>query len=148
MNFAVMPAAQRDGKLITDFAAKRGALCGAQMMGIRRASAANKAWLFSNRFDVRAIANPTRRWERQDAFVNYSGCAPLFGLHRTSGHGLDRRTIDGVDFKVCQPRLEGCLDALGIDCRQGVFVAKNPMSPMCDFISRAKILQLPGKLVS
>jgi hypothetical protein len=49
------------------------------------------------------------------------------------GRGLDRRPINGVDYKICQPRLEGCLDALGIGSRQGVFGAKNPMSPTCGF---------------
>ena len=44
MNFTVMPATQRDRELITDFAAECGALRGAQVMGIRGTSTANKTW--------------------------------------------------------------------------------------------------------
>jgi hypothetical protein len=117
MNFTVMPATQRDRELITDFAAECGALRGAQMMSIRGASTANKTWQLSDRSNVLPIADPTRRWERQDAFVNDSGCAPFFASHRTLGRGLDRRPINGVGYKVCQPRLESHLNARGISCR-------------------------------
>jgi hypothetical protein len=61
---------------------------------------------------------------------------------------LDRRPVNGVDYKVCQPRLESRLDAFGIGCRQDVFLAESPMSPTCGFIGRPKLLQLVGKLVS
>jgi hypothetical protein len=148
MKFTVMPATQRDRELITDFAAECGALRRAQVMGIRGAPPTNKAWLLGNRFDMLPIANSTRRWEGQDAFVNNSGCAALFGSHQTRGSALYRRSINRIDCEVCQPRPEGCLDALGVGYRQSVFVAKNPMSPTGGFIGRAKILQLVNKLVS
>ena len=60
MNFTVMPATERDRELITDFTAECGALGRAQVMGIHRASAANKARLLSNNFDMLPIANSTR----------------------------------------------------------------------------------------
>ena len=78
MNFAVMPAAQRNGELIADFAAECGALRKAQMMGIGRVPATNKAWLPSNRFNVLPVANAARRRKREDAFIDNAGCAPIF----------------------------------------------------------------------
>jgi hypothetical protein len=60
MYFTVMPATQWNRELITDFAAECGALRGAQVMGIRRASTANKTRQLSDRSDVLPIANSTR----------------------------------------------------------------------------------------
>jgi hypothetical protein len=136
MNFAVMPATQRDRELITDSAAECGALRRAQMVGISRAPAANKAWLLGNRFDVLPIANPTRHWERQDAFVNYTGSAPLYWHRWASKRRLNLlhpQSIAGVAPKACQPRLKCCPNTRGICCSESVFGAKNPMSPTCGF---------------
>jgi len=48
----------------------------AQMMGIRRAAAADEARLLGNRLDVFPIANPTGRRQSQHGLVNNSRPPP------------------------------------------------------------------------
>ena len=54
----MMSAAERHGKLIAHLAAKRQILNKAQMMRIRGQAATNEAWLFGDKSDVFAVADP------------------------------------------------------------------------------------------
>ena len=56
MQFAVMKAANRDGVLITDLAAKRARLSKAEMMGFCRASAADEAGLRGDELAVLLVS--------------------------------------------------------------------------------------------
>ena len=56
MQLAMMPAAKRDRELITDFEAQRARLGEAQVVRVGRMASANKAWLRSDKPQVRFIA--------------------------------------------------------------------------------------------
>jgi hypothetical protein len=70
MEFAMMPAAQRNGELVADLAAERPALSEAQMMGVRRASPTDQTWLFSNIPDVVSVADAAWLGESKSTFVD------------------------------------------------------------------------------
>jgi len=56
----MMAAAERHSELIADLAAKCWRLRESEMVGVCRASAANKASLFGDRFDMLAVSNAPR----------------------------------------------------------------------------------------
>jgi hypothetical protein len=58
VQFAMMPAAQRDGELIANLAAKRAALGEAKVIGVAGCPAADKTRLLGTVSDVLAITNP------------------------------------------------------------------------------------------
>ena len=60
MDFSMMPPAYGDSEFITDLAPECPVLSKAQMMGIRRGSAAYEARLFRNILYVLAVTNPAR----------------------------------------------------------------------------------------
>ncbi len=70
VELTMMPAAQWDGELIADLAAKCTALREAQVVGIAGLAAADQARLLSDMPDVLAIPHPARFWERQGALVD------------------------------------------------------------------------------
>ena len=60
VHFAMMAPAQWDGEFVADLAPEGRMLRKSQVMGVGRPSAANQARLLGNRFDVIAVADPTR----------------------------------------------------------------------------------------
>ena len=76
VHFAMMAAAQRHGKLVADPAPERARLHEAQVVGIRRAAAADQARQFGQRSDVIAIAQAPRLRQRQPALVDHRGARP------------------------------------------------------------------------
>ena len=70
VELTMMPAAQWDGELIADLAAKCTALREAQVVGIAGLAAADQARLMSDMPDVLAIPHPARLRERQGALVD------------------------------------------------------------------------------
>ena len=70
VELTMMPAAQRDGELIADLAAKCTALREAQVVGIAGLAATDQARLMSHMPDVLAIPHPARLRERQGALVD------------------------------------------------------------------------------
>jgi hypothetical protein len=80
VELAVMVPAQRDSELIADLATERPALREAEVMGIRRLSAANQARVPSDEFDVISITNPAWLKEEQRALINCFGAGPLLWL--------------------------------------------------------------------
>jgi hypothetical protein len=63
VDFAVMSTTQRHSELIADFARERAALAKAEMVRIRRSSAADQASVLSDKFDMLPITNAARLWE-------------------------------------------------------------------------------------
>jgi hypothetical protein len=80
VDFAMVSTAQRDSELIADLATERPALREAEVMGIRRLSAANQARVPSDEFDVISITNPAWLKEEQRALINCFGAGPLLWL--------------------------------------------------------------------
>ena len=75
VELAMMPATQRDGKLVADLAPKCTSLGKAQVMGIAGPAAADKTRLLSDMPDVLAIAHPARtRGQLSSTFPLISGC--------------------------------------------------------------------------
>ena len=70
MNFAMVPATERDRILIADFAAERTALCKTQMVRIGRLATAQQTWMLRNELDVLAIAQSTRLRPDQTTLVD------------------------------------------------------------------------------
>jgi hypothetical protein len=58
MDLAVVPSAQRHSELIAYLTAERAVLCEAQMMRVRRLTAANQTWLFDYEPDVVLVPKP------------------------------------------------------------------------------------------
>jgi hypothetical protein len=58
VHLAMMAPAQWHRELIADLATERWGLRKAQVVGVRWLPSANQAWLFGNRFDVFAVADP------------------------------------------------------------------------------------------
>ena len=133
MDFTMMATAERHGEFITDPAAKCRWLCESQMVGICRASAANETSLFGDGFDMFAVANATRGWHHQHAFIDSTGSAPFLALFG--------QTFFKFMFDLCcshrksrNLQLECPLNVLGIICGQRIFDADYSVSPMCGFI--------------
>lgn len=59
MNLAVVSPAQRHDKLVTDFLAERVVLRKPKVMGVRRRTAADQAWLFRYEPEVFLVTNAT-----------------------------------------------------------------------------------------
>ena len=60
MELAMMAPTERNGELITDLAPERPALRKAQVMSVRWLTAANQAWLMSDKSNVVAVTYPAR----------------------------------------------------------------------------------------
>ena len=60
MDFAVVPAAKRDRELIAHLTAQRPALDEANVVGVSRLAPADQTRMLSDKFNVLAIADPTR----------------------------------------------------------------------------------------
>jgi hypothetical protein len=71
MQFAVMTAAKRDGKLIAYFEADRFWLRKTQVVGIGRLSSADETWLCSDEFQVRLVTQSFRFADRELTFVDW-----------------------------------------------------------------------------
>ena len=69
MHFTMMSPAQRDNKLITNFAPECPVLRETQVMGVGRSPAANQARLLGDVSDVISISNAARFGESEVAFV-------------------------------------------------------------------------------
>jgi hypothetical protein len=70
VKLAMMTAAQRDGELVADLAAKCTTLREAKVVRIAGLSSADKTRLPSDMPDVLAIPHPARFWEQQGALVD------------------------------------------------------------------------------
>jgi hypothetical protein len=70
VNLAVMAPAQRDNKLITDFASECPVLCKPQVVGVRRSPAANQARLLGDVSDVISVPDAARLGEGERALVD------------------------------------------------------------------------------
>ena len=138
MNFAVVAATERDGEFIADLAAKRATLRRSQMMGIGGTAAADKARLLGNRFNMLPVANPARRRQSQYGLVDNSSRSPPFSSMRRTVLSFvrDLRSIRSAGSDVSQPIFEHLLNARGVGCRQGIFGAKNSVSPIRSVVSR------------
>ena len=79
VNFAMMATAERDRELIADLAAKRPALCEAQMVGVAGLPAADQAGLLGHVSDVVAVAQTAGLGKRQYAFIEAPGFTDAFG---------------------------------------------------------------------
>src|SRR5713101_4721083 len=100
------------------------------MVSVSGTPAADQARLLGNRFDVVPIANPTRRWQRQYAFIDNRNSLPLFASTSMRGWGfrfLCKGSTCSVGCNARQPRLESQLHALSIACSQTIFGANSAM---------------------
>jgi hypothetical protein len=70
VNLPVMPSAQWDDKLVTDFASKCPVLCEPQVVGIRRSPSANQTRLLGHVSDVISVPNAAGLGEGEGAFVD------------------------------------------------------------------------------
>ena len=66
----MVAATQGNDKFIAHLSPQRPSLRKTQVVGIRRAPAANQARLLSHIADVVAVPNATRLWQRQRGFIN------------------------------------------------------------------------------
>jgi hypothetical protein len=73
MDFAMVPAAERDGELIADLTAERAALCESQVMGVAGLAAADQTRLPGDEPDVVAIADAARLRESKHGLVDGAG---------------------------------------------------------------------------
>src|SRR5277367_2179508 len=69
VKLTMMPATERNGKLIAGLTPERPALGETKMMSVARTAAAQETRLLSDVTDVVAITHPTRLGERQSALV-------------------------------------------------------------------------------
>jgi hypothetical protein len=105
----------------------------AQMMGIRRAAAADEARLLGNRFDMFPIANPTRCGQSQHGLINNSrlppthfcSMCPMFLVLVRNGWFVFRFAL-----KSRQLVSERQLNVRDVGSSEGAFDTKNPMSPI------------------
>jgi hypothetical protein len=70
VNLTVMPSAQRDDKLITDFPSECSVLREPQVVGIRRSSPADQTRLFGDVSHMISVPKPAWLREGEDAFVD------------------------------------------------------------------------------
>jgi hypothetical protein len=70
---AMVTSAQRDGVFVAHSTADSPWLSKTEMMGVRRPSAADQAWLRRNEPEVRAITVAARFTQREGAFVDVPG---------------------------------------------------------------------------
>lgn len=145
VHFTMMTSAQRHGEFVADFASEGRVLRKPQVMGVARPPAANQARLLSNRFDVIAVADPTRLGDGQHALVdcvvnNRGGRRPP-----SSGSPPRWRFFSALDrFSLClgrhrclcvlarqpgQPGFEGLLHACCIGRGETVLGAERPLCP-------------------
>src|SRR5580658_4373502 len=102
MNFAMVPAAERDRKLIADFAAERATLCKAQMVRIGWLATAHQARMLCNELYVLAIAQSTRLRPAQSTLVDRGEAKSQSGL--TLLERCHDRSVAGL---LLQGRLHG-----------------------------------------
>ena len=93
MQLAMMPATKRNCELITDFEAQCARLGKAQVVRIGRMTAANKAWLRSDKPQVGFIAPTFGLGQGEHALVDL-GARSLRHLRRKRWRGW-RRLLDG-----------------------------------------------------
>ena len=80
MNFAMVPATERDCKFIADFAAERATLCKAQMVRVGRLATAYQARMLRNELYVLAIAQSARLRPAQCTLVDRGKGKSHFGF--------------------------------------------------------------------
>jgi hypothetical protein len=83
MQRTMMGPVQRDGKLIADPAPQGARLHEPQVMRVRRATAADKAWLCSNELEVRTVAVTAGFAQGERVLIDVPGDGvihPLFSL--------------------------------------------------------------------
>ena len=70
MQFAVMRAAEENGKLVADLLSQSARLHKPQMMGIAGLPAADEAGLFGHKAQMDTVAQPSRLRQSKNAFVD------------------------------------------------------------------------------
>ncbi len=85
MELAVVAAAQRDGELVADLAAKCPRLRDAQVMGIAGLAAADQARLAGDKPQMVLIADAPRLGECEGAFVDAVGRISCMGCDSGDG---------------------------------------------------------------
>ena len=70
MQFAVMRAAKRDRKLITDLLSQSAGLRKPQMMSVAGLPATDETGLFGHKAQVVTVAQSSRLWQCNNAFVD------------------------------------------------------------------------------
>jgi hypothetical protein len=70
VDLAVVASAQWHGELITDLASERPILGESKVMCIRWTAPANQARLLRHKFNMHAVTDAARDWQRQDGFIN------------------------------------------------------------------------------
>ena len=131
----MVPAAERNGELIADFAAECLALRKSEMVGICRPSAANQAGMLGDRSDMISVTHPTGFRHRQHALIDRSG-APIFSVFLPVCYWTGQEVpllrfgwVCAADSNGLQSRLEGLLEDLGIFSDQCVLLGKNFVGP-------------------
>jgi hypothetical protein len=137
MHLPVMTATEGYSELITDLTTKCPRLRKTQMMGIGRASTADQARLSSNRFDVFAITNPTRRRQDEHAFVDSRSSPQLFSARCRILVWVERAIFaDRLTSKARQFGLERLFNGVGISRCESVFGSEGSIRPICRFFGR------------
>ena len=70
VDLAMVPAAQWHGKLIAHLASECPILSESKVMCIRWTTSANQARLRRHKFNMHAVTDAARDWQRQDGFIN------------------------------------------------------------------------------
>src|SRR5215471_1830616 len=83
MRLPMMAAAEWDRELIAGLATECSRLRKSQVVSIGRTAATDQACLLGDRFDMIAVANPTRHRQCQHTFVNDGAAKPLFATWTT-----------------------------------------------------------------
>src|SRR5260370_35460610 len=79
MHRTMMPATERDRELVADVAAECTGLREAEVVGIRRLTAAHETRLLGDIAQVLPVAITPRRSDREDALVDAGGPIVVFG---------------------------------------------------------------------
>ena len=147
MNITMMSPTKRDGKLVADLPAQRSSLRKSQMMDIRGSPTANQARLLGHIFNMFPVANPTCLRQRQYALVDNSGSSLFFPRRVGTCEGA-LLSAGPRDHPQHRPQrllalFEKLLNSCGVGCRQGVFTAKNSMSPIRGVVGRVNLSVRP-----
>ena len=111
VDFTVVNPAQWYSELVTDFAAKGAVLREAKVVGIRGTTAADKAGLLGNEFDVGLVPNSAWLGKGQFIFVDSIGRGWWRGVCN-AGVGLNRNGI-GLSWQC---------GGFNFRCRDAIFV--------------------------
>jgi hypothetical protein len=135
----MVPAAERNSELITDFAAQCLVLQKSEMMGICRPPAAYQAGMLGDRSDVIPVTHAAGFRNRQRALINRPGapaalrllcsCIRLIGAWRRDVPFLRFGWVCAVDANGLQLGLESLLEDLGIFSDQCVLLGKYSVRP-------------------